>query len=125
MYCNESVYCEGRYLNQTAGYLRAGESSGSNTNLYFSLDMGLIHLIVLNTMPYLDLRDDLRVAQLAWLEKDLKAANSNREKVPWVIIATHVPMYCSASGQTGVGGNSRKDLEVLLQTYGVDLYTYG
>lgn len=84
-----------------------------------------MHMIVLNTMPYLNLRDDLRVEQLAWLEKDLKAANAQREKVPWIVIATHVPMYCSANGQTGVGGDSKKDLELLLQTYGVDLYTYG
>jgi hypothetical protein len=34
-------------------------------------------------------------------------------------------MYCSAVGETGVGGDSRKDIEPLLLAAGVDLYFYG
>jgi hypothetical protein len=122
VYCPETVYCEGRFLNQTAGYLVAGAASGSGTNEYYSLDVGLVHFVVLNTMPYLGLGRDLRTEQLHWLAADLAKASapSQRAIVPWIIIATyvqmqlcvfnpyvnclypscwfcrHVPMYCSA-----------------------------
>ena len=126
-YCPETEYCEGRYLNQSAGYLVAGEHSGSNTNLYFSLDVGLVHFIVINTMQYLSLGPDLKARQLAWLRADLAAASApaQRKEVPWIIALTHVPMYCSAIGQEDVGGLSREDLEPLLFEGGVDLYFYG
>jgi hypothetical protein len=123
-YCPAAENCEGRYLNQTAGYLVAGRASGSNTNRFFSLDVGLVHVVVYNTMNYLGLGADVRAAQLAWLEADLKKASApaQRRRVPWILVATHVPMYCSAIGQTDVGGDSRKDIEPLLLAAGVDLY---
>ena len=34
-------------------------------------------------------------------------------------------MYCSAEGETGVGGDSREDIEPLLLAAGVDMYFYG
>ena len=49
-YCPEAVFCEGRFLNQTAGYLVAGKASGSNTNLYYSINIGLVHWVIVNTM---------------------------------------------------------------------------
>jgi len=127
VYCNSSVYCEGRYLNQTGGYLVAGNASGSGTNLYYSLDLGLLHLVVVNTMPYLGLRADLRDRQMEWLEADLAAAShpAQRASVPWIVVASHVPMYCSANGEEHVGDEAKQDLEPLLYKYGVDLYTYG
>jgi hypothetical protein len=90
VYCNESVYCEGRYLNQTAGFLVAGNASGSGTNLYYSLDVGLVHFVSFNTMPYLGLSEVDKGAMLAWLAADLAQAASpaRREQVPWIIIAT-------------------------------------
>ena len=158
VYCPAAEFCEGRYLNQTAGYLVAGRASGSGTNRYYSLDVGLVHLVVYNTMQYLGLGADMRAAQLAWLEADLKKASApaQRARVPWIVVASesgalrwwggewatrahpltschahalplpaHIPMYCSAEGQTGVGGDSRKDIEPLLLAAGVDLYLYG
>jgi len=36
-----------------------------------------------------------RAAQLEWLEKDLAAANANRDAVPWIVAFSHFPLYCS------------------------------
>jgi len=126
-YCPAAENCESRYLNQSAGYLVAGAASGSGTNRYYSLDVGLVHVVVYNTMNYLGLGEDVKREQLAWLKRDLAraAAPAQRARVPWILVATHVPMYCSAIGETGVGGSSRGDIEPLLLAAGVDLYMYG
>ena len=89
-YCPKDQFCESRYLNQTAGYLVAAKASGSNTNRYFSLDVGLVHVVVYNTMQYLGLGGDVRAAQLAWLAADLAKASApaQRKRVPWVIVAS-------------------------------------
>ena len=59
----------------------------SQSSRYFSVDLGLIHLIALNLNPYFGC-DPLGSAaiesQKKWLEQDLIAANANREAVPWV-----------------------------------------
>ena len=66
-YCSEATYCEGRYLNQTAAQLVTGRASGSNSSLYFSIDLGPpgagIHIVVLDTMFYLGL-DGVHAEQL-------------------------------------------------------------
>jgi hypothetical protein len=105
----------------------AGAHSGSGTSLYFSLDVGLVHFVVLDTMQYLDLGGDIRAKQLAWLQRDLALASApaQRRRVPWIVVLTHVPMYCSADGQEGVGGSSREDIEPLLLAANVDVYAYG
>jgi hypothetical protein len=36
-----------------------------------------------------------RAAQLEWLEKDLAAANANRDAVPWIVAFSHFPLYCA------------------------------
>ena len=33
--------------------------------------------------------------QLDWLEADLMAANANRANVPWILLTSHYPLYCS------------------------------
>ncbi len=34
-------------------------------------------------------------SQLAWLKQDLAAANANRAAVPWILLTSHFPLYCS------------------------------
>ena len=36
-----------------------------------------------------------RAAQKAWLAADLKAANANRDAVPWIVVQSHYPFYCT------------------------------
>lgn len=134
-YCPIDEHCEGRFLNQTAGALVAGRASGSGTNEYYSLNIGGLHLVVYNTMEYLGLGRPMRKEQLAWLKADL--AGVDRATTPWILLATHVPMYCSAIDATlppyrgcladGVKTSDAimSDLEPLMLQYGVDLYAYG
>jgi phosphodiesterase/alkaline phosphatase D-like protein len=46
-------------------------------------------------MPYLGLGDPgVAAKQAAWLARDLAAVD--RSATPWVIVAEHIPLYCSA-----------------------------
>ncbi|KAL3660848.1 hypothetical protein V7S43_014250 [Phytophthora oleae] len=70
--------------------------------------------------------------QLQWLEADLKAADANREQVPWVIVGMHRPMYTLRScGADGVPNNDYEALNVqeafeeLFIRYKVDLVLQG
>jgi cytolysin (calcineurin-like family phosphatase) len=73
-----------------AGYLVAGAASGTDTNRFYSLDVGLVHVVVYNTMQYLGLGSDVRARQLAWLKADLAKASApaQRERVPWIVVAS-------------------------------------
>ncbi|KAG1697990.1 hypothetical protein DVH05_015474 [Phytophthora capsici] len=70
--------------------------------------------------------------QLKWLEEDLKAAEANREQVPWVIVGMHRPMYTIRSCEAdGVPNNDYEALNVqeafeeLFIKYKVDLVLQG
>jgi len=58
----------------------------SNTSRYTSTDIGLVHVIGIETQHWDDKQHD-------WMEKDLKAANANRDKVPWILVMNHFPTY--------------------------------
>lgn len=65
-------------------------------------------------------------AQNAWMEADLKAANANRENVPWIFMYGHRPFYCSTDdyydceifAKDKLGPN----VEWMLKKYNVDVY---
>ena len=58
---------------------------------WYSLDIGLVHLIALST------EHDFSTGspQLAWLVADLAAVN--RSRTPWVIAGLHRPMYIDST----------------------------
>ena len=58
----------------------------SNTSRYASTDIGLIHIVGLDL-------NNLDAGQLAWLDADLAAANAAREAVPWIMVASHFPVF--------------------------------
>lgn len=100
-----------------------------NSNMWFSFNMGPIHFISWSSeVFYWDDQKQFIEEQRAWLEADLKEANSpeNREKHPWIITLVHRPMYCSykKAGEdcTPTGkGTIRKYAEDLYYQYGVDI----
>ena len=110
-----------------------------------------MHVVVLDfNVYYMDDDAPYRQPQLEWLEKDLAiaASPSQREKVPWILVVSHYPMYCSSNSMgamhnDGQGGDDepaayegcwsygsninilRNDVEPLFQKYSVDLYSAG
>lgn len=132
--------------------MHGGGSAGtpSMSSRYYSVDFGLVHLVSLDlNVYYFDSEKEWRAPQMAWLKNDLEAAASNREAVPWIVVVSHYPMYCTsnslASGkhQDGQGDTVedswtqdcwsyggaiqqvRDDLEPLYAEFGVDVYLAG
>ncbi len=76
-----------------------GVSYGGDSNYFFSINIGPVHLISISTEFYYFLEygfDQLNV-QYTWLENDLIKANTleNRAQQPWIVVMGHRPMYCS------------------------------
>ena len=121
----------------------------SHTARFYSVDVGLIHFVALDLNVYYFTSEGVWAApQLRWLAKDLAAAHANRHKVPWILVGSHYPIYCTSStlaaglhddGQGEDGSEDsqdcwsyqgeiqrvRDDLEPLFARYGVDAYFAG
>ncbi|VDK19566.1 unnamed protein product [Anisakis simplex] len=69
----------------------------SDHNLFYSFDLGVAHFIAFSTEFYYYLKyGSHQIArQWEWLNNDLKVADQDREKRPWIITLGHRPMYCS------------------------------
>jgi hypothetical protein len=66
-------------------------------NLYYSYDVGPIHVVSFNTevLFWPEWYSETHVAAMhAWLEADLAVAGANRAAAPWVVAVGHRPMYC-------------------------------
>ena len=74
----------------------------SGTSQWYSVDLGLIHLVGLDLDPLLHSAAE----QQAWLEQDLAAAAANREAVPWIIVTSHFPLHNAAFEEPGVANAS-------------------
>ena len=78
--------------------------SGSDSNLWFSFNVGRMHYIAISTehhynpgrhrgrtfLPYLAcfLNYPSGSPQYEWLESDLKKANDNRQHQPWIVVVS-------------------------------------
>ena len=96
-YYNDGLFM--RYLNQTAGVAsavpRTGSAGDAHNGRWYSVDVGLLHLVVLDFNVYYALESDaIRAEQLAWLAADLAAVD--RSAQPWIVAAAHMPMQCSS-----------------------------
>jgi len=115
------------YYNATSFMHRfrmPGYDNGGNTNLWYSIDHGNVHWIFFSTQDTYTPGSP----QYQWLQKDLIAANSNRQNVAWIILVTHRPMYCSdldELDQHQVGAAIQVALEPIMVQYGVDIYFCG
>lgn len=105
----------------------AGKRSGSNSNHYYSFNVGLIHYIMISTEVY-SYPTEAAVGpspftaqeQLDWLEADLAAANeaSARDQTPWIVLMAHRPWYTVEKG-------AFREFDDLACRYGADLYFTG
>jgi hypothetical protein len=105
----------------------AGKNSKSNSNHYYSFNVGLIHYVMVSTEVYsYPVQAGAGPApfsaqeQLDWLEADLLAANEAdaRAAAPWIVLMAHRPWYTVEAGAFG-------NLDDLACRYGVDLYFTG
>ena len=115
-----------------AAGLHGGEAP-SGSSRYFSVDFGLIHFVALDLNLYYGVDpcgDPCKAAQLKWLKDDLAAANRNRAAVPWVIVMSHFPLFCTgcyakqvaakyyASDEAERHGNANATAQLLAQEMG-------
>ena len=66
----------------------------SRTSQWYSVDLGLIHFVVLDLNPGPPAA--FSGAQVAWASADLAAADANRANVPWVVVTSHYPLHSPA-----------------------------
>lgn len=71
-------------------------SNGVNegSNLFYSFDLGLVHFVIYCAEFLFYDYPESELTQKNWLIADLKAANENRNRVPWVVLVGHRPLYC-------------------------------
>merc|ERR1719443_2159879 len=87
-----------------------------------------MHYISISTELWFGVHDNktTRETQLAWLKKDLAAANKNRDQIPWIVIEGHRSVYCSCDGDCDSAAVTvRNDLEPIMFEYGVDFFING
>lgn len=86
---------------------------------WYSVNIGMLHVVAVNTEVYSYVRPEIVDAQLAWLERDLQRANDNRSHVPWLIVLGHRPFYTFSRQASLARGLAV--METLFQRYRVDL----
>ena len=93
--------------------------SNGNGLFWYSFDIGSIHVVYYST------EHDFRrsSSQYAWLETDLRSID--RRRTPWVIVASHRPMYSSVVRLDLISVMLRLHIEPLLHKYRVDLNLFG
>ncbi|EFH51417.1 hypothetical protein ARALYDRAFT_904527 [Arabidopsis lyrata subsp. lyrata] len=84
--------------------------SGSNSNFYYSFDVGGVHFVMLG-------------AQYAWLKEDLSKVD--RTVTPWLVATMHLPWYNSYSSHYQEFECMRQEMEELLYQHRVDLVFAG
>ena len=107
-----------KHFNNFTGYKVRFTMPGAahdNSNLWYSFDHGGVHFLTFSTEHHLDM-------QLSFIKQDLKAASANRDKVPWIVVFAHKPLYCSTNDYYDCNINSirlRRELEPLFQHHKV------
>ncbi|CAK71249.1 unnamed protein product (macronuclear) [Paramecium tetraurelia] len=101
----------------------------SYLNDFFSFDVGMVHFIQFNPIKIVYQNDIDNVTPLIveQMRNDLIHANYNRDKVPWIIVYTHYPIYCSNPQSVQCLNNFKylSEFEDLFVKYKVDLYLSG
>ena len=102
----------------------AARASKSSNNLFWSQDLGPVHLISLNS--YSQTNPGSRMYK--WLVKDLEAferRSASLESPPWLVVMMHVPWYSSNLGHLGEASLMKEHMEDLFYQYGVSVVLNG
>lgn len=91
--------------------------------LWYSFDVGLVHFISYSTEVFFTLNKKMVDKQLDWLVLDLKRADAQRKRRPWIVAFGHRPMYCSMPDEDCTRNDSlvRSGFEDVFYHYGVDI----
>ena len=82
----------GHLLTRSSFYGAASHGTApSRTSQWYSIDLGLIHFVILDLDP--GPPAVFAGAQAAWAAADLAAADANRANVPWIVVTSHYPLY--------------------------------
>lgn len=88
---------EGLAINYLVQFAQPQADAPEQDELFFSLDYGPVHLVVLNDTPPGGELAALTGRELTWLRADLARARANRPRVPWIVVAHHKPPFASSS----------------------------
>ena len=94
----------------------------STQNLYYSFDMGLVHVVVYNTEVFFwpeYYGEEHMDAMTAWLERDLITANQARRQRPWILVVGHRPMYCAQAVERFTSTSKRCGFEAEASRRGI------
>ncbi|CAD8050031.1 unnamed protein product [Paramecium sonneborni] len=98
-------------------------------NDFFSFDLGMVHIIQFNPIKAVYQNDIYNITHLIveQMRNDLILANQNRERVPWIIVYTHYPIYCTVPQNDQCKNNFKylSAFEDLFVEFKVDLYLSG
>ena len=85
----------GHLLTRSSFYgAGAHGAAPSRTSQWYSLDLGLIHFVILDLdVGQVGAPAVFSGTQAAWAAADLAAADANRANVPWVVVTSHFPLY--------------------------------
>jgi len=82
----------GHLITRSSFYGAASHGTApSRTSQWYSIDLGLIHFVILDLDP--GPPAVFAGAQSAWAAADLAAADANRASVPWIVVTSHFPLY--------------------------------
>jgi hypothetical protein len=96
--------------------LHAGANSGSNNNLFYSFNQGLVHFLVFSAEAYAYKSGAEFIAnQLAFMKADLKGVD--RAATPWVVALVHKNFWMEPDAYA--------DFSAVLQDGGVDVLFCG
>lgn len=144
--CHEAFTClknqklKEAFVNYTAFNHRfhmPSASSGGAANMWYSFNHGLVHFVSIDTETDFDGAPNNNFTglpvggfgdQVAWLERDLKTAQANREQQPWIIVLGHRPIYTVSDGDGGrrkMAKILQSWLEPLFDKYEVNMYFSG
>ena len=121
-------------------YWPVNESGAAPDALWYSIDEGPVHFVMMNYENYLDYPDgewsmtsaapiSTYPGQMEWLRKDLEAFARRREQDPdlWLIMMAHRPLTCNVSDKScdHIGPMLEEEVFPLMYEYKADMYWCG
>jgi len=110
--CSACLHCHlgsgGAAVPWESPRCRASRQHSKQLQPILSVDFGLLHLVALDLNMYYgtdSCGDSCRLAQIQWLQEDLRRANLNRGAVPWVIAMSHFPFYCTGCAAASISAD--------------------